>query len=238
MQKTVVFIHIDKCGGMTLRDYLASQFPAEQIRPVPCPEELVSVKPTYPITHMDLFEHHRQYRRNPHYKLVMGHYDTGILRYFDEPIVTVTVLRDPVERVVSLWKFIRREGLAHRQLAEDANQLGLDGWIRKYVGLWENAMVRQIAGVRWSSERWLAVDEVLYQQAVDRLIEIDYIGILPRLDDLLANLAEEMGWMQPEPKRLNASVRQVDVSAETRAFIEQHCRYDIDLYQVAEGIAE
>ncbi len=239
MNKPIVFIHIDKCGGMSVQDYLARQYSQDEICPVRFP--VVSAQAIYPtISHVDvdLFKLNQGFVYDPQYRLIMGNYDTAIFDKIPEPKISLIVLREPVERAISLYQYVKRELDVFEQLTHDANQLGLDGWVRKYVGLWENAMTRQLAGVRWSSEAWLPVDEALYRQAVKQLKVIDYIGILPRLDVMLSNLADEMGWMRPEPTRLNVSVRQVDVSAETRSFIGSHCIWDSELYKVAEGIAE
>lgn len=240
MNKPLIFFHIDKCGGTTVQAYLAKQFRQDEIKPVRYPNNSISAKATYPtISHfdMDLYEFNRKFVYDPCYRLIMGNYDTGILNKIPVPIVSLVVLRQPVERVVSLYQYVRREVGVFGQLAMDAETMGADKWIRQYVGLWENAMTLQLAGVRWSSEVYRQANEAIYQQAVRQLRAIHYIGIVPRLDELLMKLAEDMGWMPPEPKRLNVSVREVEVSAETRSFIETHCQYDIDLYQVAKEIA-
>ena len=225
MNPPIVFFHIDKTGGTTVCDYLAQQFDHGQIRPVPCGK------------HVDLYAHNRKFKHDRSHQLVMGHYDTGILECFDEsPVVTMTVLREPVARVVSLYRYVLEHDELYGKLSVDAQTLGIDGWMRKHAGLWDNAMTRQIAGQRWSSGYKEASESMLIR-AEAMLRQIDYVGVMENLTQFLERVAEGLGWSAPEPKRLNPTVRpETVVPPETRAFIEAHTVYDARLYQVAKGI--
>lgn len=227
---TLVFLHIDKTGGMTLRSWLASQYSTEHIRPVPCPTTLTMGSMNYPTTHMDLFAHNRKFTHNPDHWLVMGHYDYGIVQRIPDPKLVMTVLRDPVQRVVSLYQFILREDRTFAQLNIDAHSLGFGGWARKHVGLWENAMTRQLAGVRWSSSIWHEVDEAIYQQAEINLGRCDFVAVLEHLDDLIDRLSIDFNWTPPANRRLNTSNRKTVVDDATAEFIRQNSVYDTRLY--------
>ena len=235
MNPLVVFFHIDKTGGTTVCDYLARQFPQEQIKPVPIgkAQDLVGIAPT---TYGDLYAANRKFSILPGQRLIMGHYDTGILDYLLCDVITMTVLREPVARVVSLYRYVEAHDELYGNLSLDARRLGLEGWLRRYVDLWDNAMTKQLAGVRWSTGHQ-EVDERVYQMAVDRLKAIDYVGITKHLPIFLEKVASGMGWDAPEPKRLNAtlSLNHPIIDEGTMAFIEAHTKYDTRLYQVAES---
>lgn len=237
MQPTVIFFHIDKTGGTTVRDYLSQQYPREQIRPVPGMPAIDQTAVLYPVTHQDLYAHNRKFKRDRTQRLIMGHYDTGILDYFDDDVVTMTVLREPVARVVSLYRYVRENEPRYAGLSRDAQVLGFDAWARKYCDLWDNAMTKQLAGVRWSSG-WTPASNAVYQLAEQMLRELTFVGLTERLDLFLDCVADEMGWDAPEPRRLNRTqAPDTPVSRDTRAFIMQHTAWDRQLSNVAKEIA-
>ena len=237
MNPPIVFFHIDKTGGTTVCDYLAQQFDHGQIRPVPCGKRVDALAQFFPTAHADLYAHNRKFKHDRAHQLIMGHYDTGILEWFDEsPVTTMTVLREPVARVVSLYRYVHEHEELYGKLSVDAQTLGIDAWMRKHVGLWDNAQTRQIAGQRWSSG-YKEASEAMLIRAEAMLRQIDYVGVMENLTQFLERVAEGLGWSAPELKRLNQTVRpETVVPPETRAFIEAHTIYDARLYQVAKGI--
>lgn len=233
MNPVIVFFHIDKTGGTTVCDYLARQYPQEQIKPVPVGKRLDFAE-NVPTTHSDLYAANRKFYPLAGERLIMGHYDTRILDYLPDDVITLTVLREPVARVVSLYWYVYEHEDLYGNLAKEAQSMGMDGWLRRYVDLWDNAMTKQMAGCRWSTGHMHA-DEMMYQMALIRLKKIRYVGITSRLMPFLCRFARDMGWDAPEPKRLNGTVTRAAIRPEVRRFIEAHTQYDARLYQEAGG---
>lgn len=148
---TIIFLHIDRTGGMAVREALAQQFPREAIRPVPHHRQATWQPDNYPVDFRhDLIVQHRDFVHDPAHELVMGHWDAGIVDKIPDPKTVITVLRDPAERAASLWRFICQEKAMYGALSTVARQLGMIKFLEKHQELWVNAMRDQIAGNRWS----------------------------------------------------------------------------------------
>ena len=92
-QPRLVFMHIEKCGGTTLHAMLASQFAPELI----CPERHETIG-DWTINEL------------ANYQLFSGHFDLACCRAIPGTLRTVTMLREPKARLLSLYYFWK----AHR----------------------------------------------------------------------------------------------------------------------------
>ena len=99
--------HMQKTAGTTLRDRLRATFPEEQVYPngEDGPDGRVSV-----ISVSHLLECWKN--RGERIRLLTGHFPVRTVELLDAPFVTVTVLRDPVERTLS---FLRHQAERHQR---------------------------------------------------------------------------------------------------------------------------
>ena len=138
------FLHIMKTAGMTLSNYLESQFDADEICPVRMPYELARL-PSEQIARYRLFRGEFGYE--------------DISQRLAQPVI-ITVLRDPVERVLSLYDYWRVYSRWWPEYDDDPDQLEVRQGIRAAlagdlmyfvagahprVASFANAQTRQIA---------------------------------------------------------------------------------------------
>ena len=91
--KKVVFLHIPKTAGQSVHSFLERCFPREDISPTRVNHQLVGM----PITEI---------RR---YSLFSGHLDWALLDCVEGPKFVFTVLREPRDRILSFYFFLRRQ---------------------------------------------------------------------------------------------------------------------------------
>ena len=206
----LVFLHLPRTGGTTLHDTLAPNFRPEEC----CPERFAQLDRIPPAELAG-------------YRFVSGHYRFDELALIPAPRYLVTVLRDPRERILSLYHYWRR----HR--AQRVKEPGLDGpRIARQLGLLEflhseewvvvnaidNSMACQLMGdavsvgggrfgTRSARDRAPITPDAVVEGACQALLEFDCVGFTERLDAVHARLARRFGlvpWMLP---RLNSRTR-------------------------------
>lgn len=205
--RRLVFLHLPKTGGTTLHHHFSEHFAPEEI----CPERFSNLAEVPAEAMM-------------RYRYFSGHFYFSDLRFIPGPLYIVTVLRDPVERVLSTYYFwkrhrpevIREQGLAGPAAAR-ANDLAgfLDSTEPVVLDGISNTMARYLAGrinVRPDGEyrfvnagRGIRISELeVMQRATTNLLGIDCIGFTSDLAEVYGRVAIAMGLPQiPKLERLN-----------------------------------
>jgi hypothetical protein len=206
--RRLVFLHLAKTGGTTLDHHFAQAFAPEEI----CPKNV------------DL--HLMPAEELARYRYFSGHYVYDQLRYIPGPVFTVTVLRNPVERVISNYYFLKRHTPAHLAAhpipaAEIARRCpDLLSFLRcpdlEIRYLVENNMARQLAGrihiapeggyLFQSAGRAIPISALeIMHRAAGNLLRTDVVGFTHDLGSVYARVAlafdmpqyVEMGRLNP-----------------------------------------
>jgi len=194
----LVLLHIPRTGGTTLHEAFSSKFAPEEI----CPERMNRLE------HMPAAEVAR-------YRLFSGHYRFEHLALMPAPRLTVTVLREPRARVVSLYRHWRRHWAdisAGNVGVRLAQSLSLRDFLRSdhitVAEAFDNSMARQLAGdcrarapgrfTPWAWKDTTPMDEAAIVQAACRnLAAFDAVGFAGRLDALHGFVTARMDWPAP-----------------------------------------
>lgn len=244
MTPTVVFLHIDKTGGMSLREFLARQFEDDAILPVVHHAGATYQPACYPTVEMNLHKAHHffevMYEPDRH-KLVMGHWDASILK--DVPnAVMMTVLREPFARFVSLYRFICQEQWQFGDMSRNARRIGIQTFAERYQLLYANVMTMQLGGVRWTSPDEMYMPFV-FDKAVKNLSRLDYVGTRRGLSSLMRQLSSDFGWSIEGYPQVNVTeYRDTDevIPDGLAEYVREVCAYDVQLYETVcemEGVA-
>jgi len=234
VDKTIVFLHIDKTGGMSLREYLAGQFDREQIMAVVHHPE-ATYQPEYPTTHIDLGQAHHlfevMYEPKVH-QLIMGHWDVSILGHINNP-VTIMVLREPFARFVSLYRCICQEQGQYPKFSIAARRMGIMQFAERYQSLYKDVMVAQLAGTRWCRAETRLFGASALKRAVDNLHQIDYVATRKHMYKLLNRLSNDFGWSVQYPYANRTGYEIGDIPHGVAEYVRSVCRYDGELYKYA-----
>jgi len=96
--RKILFDHLPKCAGSSLNVYLEAHYPRRKT---------FSTNGLNPTASVDDFKNLSQ-RRRLGYDLVKGHLAHKLLDYVHPECLKITVLREPVERIISHYYYARR----------------------------------------------------------------------------------------------------------------------------------
>jgi hypothetical protein len=168
-------------------------------------------------------------------RAVFGHVWYGFHEAITDPTTYLTVLRDPVERALSVYYHrVGRHGL----------RLGLEDWVRTARDFeLDNGQTRRLCGRHDDADiRFTPCTADMLAQAKENLQEqFSVVGIAERFEESLLLMARTYGWHLTDYKIYNVNrdrPRGVLVPANIREAVREHNRYDVQLYDYAYELFE
>jgi len=167
-------------------------------------------------------------------KVLYGHVDVDIARQIVPLQRCFTLLRDPVQRVVSYYAFARHmDRGAHSDLARRAS---ITQWIDALsLPETDNGMVRRFAGALHEAGIG-ACNRQMLERAKANLAQFAVVGLTSRFDEFYALLASRLGlpmrtYVAEKVNTRRPRIDQLDRS--TLAEIERRSALDRELYRFA-----
>lgn len=225
--EAVIFLHIQKTAGTTLHRILDRQYPPHQ-------DFFLRTANDY-LDFLDLsLEQRGQYR------LIRGHMNFGLHQLLPGPATYFTVLREPVERVISYYYHIKRDP-AHPQ-HKLAKQWELKEFLKLGVDkLMANGQTRIWSGDRPDLGYGECTTEVLALAKSNLRQYCSVVGLTERFDEALLLLKKRFGWRNIFYTRQNISKQRLtrdELSSETLEMIEYYNQFDIEFYQYGKELFE
>lgn len=242
----LVFLHLQKTGGTSLHFHFADNFPKQEIYPQ-----------RFSGLHKLSVDELRQWR------LFSGHFNTDEIKRIPGQKFLVTVFRDPIDRLLSLyyhWKrhsyaFIEEGNLQWLRIIKDGTLLDfLRSEHPEILPYTQNVMVTQLAGAITTTPNgyglmkdgekieWLS-EAQLFSKALNNLLSFDVIGDISDLSLFYHRVASVFGmksytYMLKENTREEVtetleSVTPEPITDEIQALLEEKTRLDRMLYQLA-----
>lgn len=168
---------------------------------------------------------------------VAGHMAFGLHRELPGANVYLTLVRDPVERIVSHYHYIRSrpDGLGHAQALEGVSSL--EDYVRDsvFARIVNNGQTRLLGSdLRCAGG---SADATTLERACAVLERDDVIvGLQDRFDESLLLMVRALGWGYPayRPENVGRNRPHVgDLPAETVALIRERNALDLELYEHA-----
>jgi hypothetical protein len=237
------FLHIYKTAGTTFRALLESRFDPREVCPAHRIDELLRL----PASSLG------------RYRLFWGHLGLKLTALMPLELIHLTLLRDPVEHVLSIYHAVCREPthVLHDRVRRAG--LSLEGFLRDedavpfvrnqqvFTLAWwhliqdrlpETVAIRREADVLFRS----VPDDVLVELVQERLDRFAFVGVTERMADVARLLSHTFGW---EPfgavPRLNAApqrTRKENLAPAIREAIETLTRLDARVYAHAKRLFE
>jgi Galactose-3-O-sulfotransferase len=187
----VIFTHIPKTAGTSLRHIIQSQFQPQQVF------EFYHLKTQPPKVRKGIEKYNNlTANQKKAIKFVSGHVGFGLHEFLPRPCTYITVLRDPVERVVSYYYFLLRN---QNNLVKDKS---LEEFIQTFEGV-HNSMTCYLSGLTLKAQLQDPSIELKSQQFAQETLEIakanikqhfQVVGLVERFDETCILLRKILGW--------------------------------------------
>lgn len=230
--KTVAFVHIPKTAGSTLiRQIVPRQYSKEEIFETEFP---------FPESYERLIGLDQNTKKK--IRFLQGHMGFGIHRYIPQDVQYITFLREPVERVISLYCYIRRrpypsyfynetdhsrhswEDRSLRDMIESSSFKEL-----------ENGQTRRLASTDGKFYIGECNQETLGKAKKNITEKFAMAGITNQFDESILYLRELLGWKNICYSAVNANKDKkktiVDLTAADIETIHEYNQLDMDLYE-------
>lgn len=222
--EAVVFLHIPKTAGTTLNRIIDKQY---------SPFAIYTVDPFQLSATVERFQRLPEKRRR-RLQVVRGHFPYGIHQFLPQGATYITMLRDPVARVLSAYYFVLRRPLnpMHRRVKKE--RLGVADCLRLFPRL-RNVQCKYIAGVEETAES----DERLLEMAKENLLNsFSIVGISERFEESLVLIAKKLGWQLSFYQNQRVAKQRPSVSPELVNLIREQNPLDEELYRFGRELFE
>lgn len=234
--KNIIFIHIPKSAGSTVQSIIARKLDSSHRyllnnqRPLESIESLKEL-PT---------------SQKEEISFIMGHMDFGIHTYFAKPFKYVTIFRNPIDRVISHYYYVKRN--PHHYLYKWFIETKPD--LKQYVESGKslelnNGMVRILTGnsgfhhdPNYSLYPYGKCPDSLLDEAIQNLDQFFIaFGIQEKFNESLLHISRvlKLGSMHYFSRNVTANKPlSTSIDVNTLKVIEQYNKLDIQFYQYAE----
>jgi galactose-3-O-sulfotransferase len=223
----LIFVHIPKTGGTSLVAAIESQYGSKHVARLYLGGFGIPV---------DEFLQWSQ-RRLRRVRAVTGHYEFGLAAHLPDPSTYLTVLRDPVDRVVSHYHYVLTEPTLIELHEAHGSHASLEAHVARSPlrHLINNAQTRQLGGdVLDPGRPPTAADLSTAMRRIDE--DFAVVGLQERLDESLALMRVVFGWDEHTLPHLNVTSARpsvTDLDPEIRGVVLEHNQLDAALYEHA-----
>lgn len=225
----LIFTHMHKSGGMTLQNTVVKrQYAGGVIHRLNGRQD-----------DADAFRALPQEQRH-RINLLTGHMYFGMHEYLRPGATYMTMLRDPVERVISFYYFVRRLKTHYMWRFGFTEETTLREFLeqRRCIEL-DNFQTRNLCRDPGGHLPFGKVKPHMCDEALDNLDRYSVIGVTEQFDDSLRILTHRFGWKDVSYKRLNVTPgrpRADEIEPGTVALIRELNHYDVLVYEKARAI--
>lgn len=225
MEEVTFFLHIEKTGGISIRNILESNYPADEHLKFydSIPGKIAAFKRLSPGEQEKI-------------KWVCGHFDFGIHRQMGiRQYRYVTLLRNPMERMISFYYYFIKNPSEFTTYGRDHN-IGFETYIRgaKHTQV-DNGQTRRIAGA--SHLEVGTCGNAHLEQAKENLgNHFSVVGILESFHETLLLLREHCqlkNIFYLEANKTAQRPQKNDLPASITRIIEKYNQLDLELYHYA-----
>ncbi len=213
----LIFLHIPKTAGTTLNRIIEWQYDPRLIYTV----DPYQIRAT--VGRLATLPEERRRRL----RVVRGHLLYGVHERLPQGGTYITMLRDPVKRVLSSYQFILRRPLhpLHRKLKATGNSFEA---FLEFTANRQNLQTKMLAGVPHVAP----CDEQTLAAAKEHATKsFRVVGISERFHESLLLIASLFGWEIPYYENHKVSKNRPAIDSETLERIRKHNLYDIELYE-------
>ena len=218
-QPVLIFLHLPKTAGSTLLRIIEQQYNSDAVLELYTSsfgEELKS------IPRGQLAEK----------RLITGHFYFGVHTHIPGPATYITLLRDPIDRIISHYYFVQRNPTHY--LYASTREMNLQEYV-KFCDRAEpnNDQTRLLAGIDYASNSGNCSPEMLPVAKQNLREHFTVAGITEEFDRSMLLMKRIFGWKTPFYVKQNVTRQRPSkeqISKETLRVIQEFNDLDIELY--------
>jgi len=231
-QQALIFLHIPKAAGSTLNQIIQRQYGPEAAFSVYVgDEEIRGVVNQLPAERKRLL------------RVLGGHMSFGLHELLPQPSTYMTILREPVDRLISFFYYVLRSPDNDHHHLVTSRQLTLKEYILSGM-LPDNGQTRRLAGIDQPSRRAPLNDPPCstdHLQIAKRNLQKYFavVGLSERFDETLLLLKRTLGWRTPFYVKTNVTrdrLSREDIPEDTLRVLREHTALDVELYEYAQQL--
>jgi Galactose-3-O-sulfotransferase len=228
-QATVIFLHVGKTAGATMRRALRREFRSSDVMELKAPTVAPGrLRRDGAVAYFAGLP--EAARARP--RLIMGHMTYGLHEHVSRPAAYVTLLREPMKLILSQYHHVRRHP-GHLLHDEAQAYPDLASYVRSGISLeMDNSQTRAFAGDTTTPFGGCTVEMLdLAKAHLDRSFAV--VGLTERFDDSLVLMQKAFAWNRIRYVSVNVDPgrdRRDAPSQEDVAYVKEQNALDLELY--------
>jgi hypothetical protein len=227
----LIFIHIPKAAGSTLQQIVHRQFPESKT---------FHFDPLDPKASVQKLKSMPREKRSE-LECISGHMPFGMHKYLPQPATYITMLRDPVERMLSFYFYIRRTQIHYLHDTVVSRDMSLEEVMKSNLtSELDNDQTRRLSGLSTGDAvaDWFKIGGAALDQAKKNIKDFfSVVGVTEKFDESVLLMKRRLGWKNIFYRRQNVSLSrpaESEVHPSILDVIRKRNYYDIQLYQWVE----
>jgi len=228
----IIYIHLMKTGGSTLRTVLEREYGLDAVFTL---YEKGQQQDICIDRYWEMSIENREKKR-----VFAGHLHFGLHEKLEGPYNYLTMLRDPVERIISLYHYIRSmPNHGHHKRIVGENMSMSDFVESEMSSTLGKLYIQFISGIRTLSY-WEYSEEALNATKLRLQEFFPIVGILEKLDESLLLMKRAYGWKTPYYVKENTTKNKPEVTHTDKdmEIIRKVSRMDRELYAHVDNMLE
>jgi len=222
MQQKIIFLHIPKTAGTSMNTIIWNQYKSSTI------------------FHVNSISHgkdmiNKLVQTKDSTNVVVGHYSFGLHNYLDTNAKYITLLRNPIDRVISIYYYIKRDTKNKDYKKIVGENISLKEFILndEYFTQVYNSQTKLIAGVAICALKEKITEQtfITAKENLDKYFLV--AGLTERFDETILMMKKELNWSYPVFVKQNItkkSDKKAVITEELKQLIIERNEYDIKLY--------
>lgn len=229
-RNVLIFLHIPKTGGITLGSIIRRQYGRDAVYRI--------ARKRHDLRPIEEFKKLPDIQKEK-IRVVEGHIPFGLHRYLSGPATYITMLRNPVDRMISVYYFILSRPTHYLHSSILSQNLGLRDFICSDMAAdVHNGQVRFLswteeAGTFLPSGHLTTEHLEVAKRNMERFL---LVGLLERFDETLIMLRRFMDWRNVCYSRRNVTPSRPhleEIPGDVLRLIEKYNELDMELYRIA-----
>jgi hypothetical protein len=233
------YVHVQKAAGTEVRERLKRHFAPEAMYPDRTDGDLITVAPQVSVSQLLA----RWAMRKNQIEIITGHFPYATPALLDADFVTLSVLREPVARVLSHLRHHRRltPGTRDHSLEALYDEVFTPEFFHNHMvklfSLTADEVAESAALDRWAVLKVVDLTPQRLADAKANVERLDVLGLQDRLEEFSAELTARFGWDLGAPLHANRTPAE-DAPLALRRRIAADNALDVELWEHAREVYE